>query len=286
MKFHGFVVGLAVASALILPAHAEDDVLDAAQLASTGQAAEVGAAPAGQLLPVVIDVPGIDAQGQPLTAETTLTPLPDGRVEVQQRIGDTLQTGVGTVQGNELRADLKPVHEQGGLTSVITDGPDSAPAQALPVVISVDPQSGVVQSRSPAHQGQASDRSHKVRDFFRSAGQKTKNFFVGAGQKTKSFFSNAGQKTKGLFARIGAWFKNTFAKLKARFSKKKAAPEAPAIAPTPITDLPALGSQRCPDPSISQLPPLSSLPAASELPALGEELPAQGQALPRRAAAQ
>lgn len=279
MRFHGFIVGAALASALAFPARAEDEVLDAAQFAApvgqtapaalgeSGQLAPLPAVSAGQLGPVVIDLQGLGADGSPAAAQATLTPLPDGRVQVQQTIpnatgGTTLQSGVGTIQGNELRADLRPVVAQGGLTSVITDGPTDLQAAPLPVVISVDP-SGAVQSQSPQYQGRAQDRSHKVRDFFRNAGQKTKNFFV-----------SAGQKTKGFFGRIGAFFKNMFAKIKSFFSRKKA--QQADVAPTPIQDLPAIQPTPIQGPPASLPPallPIDQLPSASDLPALGEEAP-------------
>lgn len=305
MKFHRFFVSAALLSAMALPTLAEDDVLDAAQLGRgqrapvrgqvaplpdlgadqsapvLDQAATLPAPPAldqvaplpslgetGQLTPVVIDLQGQGPDGSTLPSQATLTPLGDGRVRVQQSLPDragrsTLQEGVGTIQGNELRVDLLPA--QGGLNQVL-DGPGALQPQALPVTISVDPQSGAVQSQCPTYQGQAQDKSHKVRDFFRNAGS-----------KTVAFMKSAGKKTMGFFGRIGAFFKNMFLKIKSFFSRKKAAPSQEVdVAPTPIQDLPAITP-------IQQLPaiqptPIQNLPRANQLPALGEELPVSSQA--------
>lgn len=272
MKLHGIVIGFALAGALFNPARAEDEVLDAALLEpSAATLPALPVIPSGQAAPVSIDLQGNAADGAPYSGQATLTPLPDGRVRVEQSIPtrrgrSQLHTGVGTVQGNQIRADLQPVPAQGGITEVF-DGPENLQAQPLPVVISVDPQSGAVQSQSPLVQARGADKSHKVRDFFRNM----------AG-KTKTFFSNAGQKTKGFFARIGSFFKNLFAKIKARFSRKKVE-EQPVVAPTPITDAPGLGASRCRNQGLglernqggaSQLEPVS-------LPSLEEELPLSTQ---------
>lgn len=238
MRFQTFVVGAALA-ALGLPAALADE--------------------RKQVAPIAIDLQGQTADGQRLAGRAILTPLPDGRVQVdhpvRQADGRTrIQSGVGTLQGDTIRVDLQPV--QGGLTHVLDDrGPQSGP---LPVTIAVDPRSGAVQTRGPDFQTTA-PRSSKV-----------KQFFAGLKEKTKAGWS----KTKGFFGRMWASIKSFFAKVRARFSRNRettvidAAPGLPgcpaqqgppAIAPTPIVDLPS-PAPIAPTPIIDLGPPVAPTP--------------------------
>lgn len=229
-----------------------------------------------QVAPISIDLQGRTADGQRLAGRAILTPLEDGRVQVQHPIrqldGRTrIQSGVGTLQGNTIHVDLEPTY--GGATQILDDG-HGAQQGTLPVTIAIDPQSGAVQSQGPGFQATA-PRSSKVKQFFAMLGGKAK-----AGWN----------KTKGFFGRIWSAIKGFFSKIRARFSRNREAPVvdsparmpgcheqgppptrvrptpiidiAPGIEPTPITDLDEVGPTPITDldsPILIDEPPVPTL---------------------------